>query len=325
MSQAKTNVKLDGKNIEMAVPHSKDSLTGGLLLSASCPGTQVDKVIEIILIKYSSELLVNEWQTLTQAVEQSLRILQKIKQTFICFDYKGSKARVVIDLSTSEIDPYRWTMILSGNKELGRLSKFIIDNTWDIHLPNWILKVVVEPWLVEGEFIFKAKQYRSWCDRAKRSALRVELNWNGFTKRYFKTLVKSDWEVSNGKKLPDNQFSVETENWVKIGIVKNISDSWLWIFLPKIWTSSIEIWKTFKLVLPFLTKSVKVDFTVKKINREHEGFCELWWAMYYIDPKDKELVSRFVWNTNKRIWEEFNALKEWHEWIEKIVITQKDS
>jgi len=311
------------KKYEMAIKDVKKPSSKWYHLSMSCPGIQTDVLVKMILDDYPQDMLVDSWLNLTLAREQSLRILQKIKQTFICFDYKWAKARVIIDMSKAEIIPEKWVISIFDNEELVCLSKFIIDNSWDIHLPNWILRVEVEPWKKDWEFVFKAKKYYSSCDRAKRNALRVELNWNTFAKRFFKNIQK--WA-----KLPDNEYLLTSEWWIGVWIVSNISDKWLWIFIPKFLKPIIESKTNITLVLPFLGTSIKINFVIKKImTMEEDNYCEVWWIIWYIWNDNerrisKNVITQFIWATNKKIWEEFNAMKDGHEWIEKIEIKPKD-
>lgn len=311
------------KNYEMAIMNTRNSKINWFCLSMSCPGIQTRELVKTILDNYPQDMLVDSWLTLTWSIEQSLRILNRIKQTFICFDYKWAKSRVMLDMSKTKIIPEKWAISIFGNKELASLSKFIIDNTWDIHLLNWILRVEVEPWRKDWGFVFKAKKYYSSCDRAKRENLRVELNWNAFAKQYFKNIKK--WS-----KLAESDYLVTTEGGIGIWIVKNISDKWLWIFVPKFLKPLIESKASITLVLSLFNNSIKINLNIKKITTIEEGnYCEIWWTIWYLWNENerkinKNLITKFVWWMNKKIWEEFNAFKDWYEPIEKIEIKPKE-
>lgn len=280
-------------------------------LSLSCAWNQTKERVQSILLNYPDYLLVDEWLTLTWAIEQSLRILSNIQSTCICFDYKWNKKKIYLDLTKINIDPLRQSFVVKWNIELDELDGFIVDNIWDIHLPNWILRVEIER-NPRGWFLFKAKKFFSSCDRAKRANLRAELNSSDDARWYFKSL---NWT----KVMIENDFSITTINWTRIWIVKDISQKWLCIFLPKTKaTNVIENWKQFSIILPFLWMTVK--FKVVKINRENKDFLELWWVISYSDKKQEEMVAKFIFEREREIIEEFKALKDWYEWIEKPVI-----
>lgn len=283
-------------------------------ISLTCAWNQTKERIGAILSNYPDYLLVDEWLTFNLAIEQSIEILSHIRSTFICFDFKWAKKKIILDLAKTKIDKARQNFVIEWNSELDELDSFIVDNIWDIHLLNWILRVEIER-NSGGWYLFRAKKFFSSCDRAKRANLRAELNSTSFAKWYFKP---ANWTMV----MVENDFSIESINWIRIWIVKDISQKWLCIFLPRTKaTNAIENWKEFTIVLPFLW--MQVEFKVVKINRENKDFLELWWIILYSESKQEDMVAKYIFAREKVILQQFKAHMDWYEWIEKPVIESK--
>jgi len=295
----------------------------GVYLETLCPWQQNTCSVSAILKQYwnyiNHFLVTPDKKNFTNIVQQWLAILWKVKQTEVCFDYRWAKLQVKLDMSKAIIDIERTTILFVWCETLNEYYSFIWSwYTWDIHLPNWILRAKVETkWSWEFLFIFPGIPYWFYeeCDRAKRLSLRGELNSIYVAHAFFAELAKIRRIESESQKkswrVPPNKYSIADIKWDVKWIIANISNNWIWFYVPNGFASQYEIWDTYTHILPFFDPKMSASLTIKNIRRiEWEHFSEVGAEFDFEKvPSDEHDIEKFVRDLNREITNEILSKK----------------
>lgn len=319
--------------MSMANPVRKDLKTW-VYLDVMCPWYQTKREVHTVLEKYNDiilpkSLLVADQDTFTHYVQQCLTILAKFKQTDICFDYKWAKIQLPLDISKTVIDVDWCTIVASNIKELTEYTRLIWWwYTWDIHLPNWILKANVEcVWNGVFKLSFPGIPYwfHAECERAKRNRIRVELNTEVKAKRFFHEMIAIKRAESESQKpswkVPANEFLIGNKESVIKWIIKDMSDDWLWFYVSNSLARQYVIWWKYIFVIPYFTPKLSIAVEIKSVRAVHwEHFSEVWWAFDFSNtPADKYEIEGLVGEKNREIADDILLLKDRWDWVQNLI------
>lgn len=281
-------------------------------LSRMCPLVEEQtqrRVAQTLNLFPKDALIVPEWKSFNQIIEQCLRILKRLRQTMICFDFKWVKEMVAIDLSKTTIDVERATIIISWDPNFSKYFKFIWSwYDWDIHLPNGILRAKVETrW--QWEFVFSFPHVPYWfhdtCDRAKRHSLRAEIKNITEARNFFKWLKsKNSWNIP---------YSISNSKWEIQWVLKDVSSNWIWIYIPNAIIAGYRKWwepQNYNLSLP--DSNMKVSLKIKSVVQvEWENFSLVWAEFVFSDKtRDRDTIDSLLFGLNGEISDEIRRLKE---------------
>lgn len=280
-------------NIKMVSDIEKDKLWKHWIIQSWCPKIRAREEVANILSRFKREWwLIVESSDFTVAQIQSLEALSNLTQTFICIRISWVKMRFTIDLSKSVIVPDRLSMRVNGNLMLQEYNWLLWEKcTWYIHLPNWILEVLVRQ--IDGKewsYEFKLVKYHPECYVAKRERIRIELNNVVEIER----VIKSSWNIDNIYQV------VDKGSWMKF-IVKDVSFDWMCICIPMETLKREEVKRKYKFCIPFISW-INVVFIVKNIGPDLWDYFEVWWIFeYWANDENSWEIKKFIWQKDAEI------------------------
>jgi len=273
---------------------------------------QVSEEVDRILGLYPKWMLViTEWKkTGDDILIQCLEILQKIKETIICVDYWWSKRQEILTISSWDISIDGQRINIYNNEKIIQIAELI--KKWGykayIHLPNWILQIVVMFSKENNHIILKAKKFLPDCMRSKRKEMRATLSNDSDIEDF----IRVKWDTDKALKL--------TIIWQENTLVWRAMDISRWgigFYSLRLPEKDIKQWSIIKLSLPFLGwREFKVQ--IRKIAH-WQWFHRFWAKFIFADDNEKEIIWNYVAELDEKLRQWIQQLKEeaWTKYIDK--------